>query len=165
MRRAARLMAATLLTLTGCDTLALDPPPRTTSTSTTAWPEMLRAVNAARARGAVCSGTQMPPAAPVAWDDRLRAAASRHVTDMARTGRFDHIGSDGSDVGDRSRAAGYAYRMLGENIAAGQPSVERVVAEWMRSGGHCRQIMDPAFVQMGAAERGGYWVQVFGRPQ
>jgi uncharacterized protein YkwD len=156
-----RLALASVFLLIGCDTYGLDAPP-TADADATAWPEMLEAVNAARAEGAVCGATRMPPVGPVVWNDRLHEAAAQHVTDMERRAFFSHEGSDGSRVGDRARRAGYAWRMIGENIARYQDSVDEVMADWMESEGHCRQVMDPRFVEMGAAERATYWAQVFG---
>ena len=56
---------------------------------------------------------------------------------------------------------------MGENIAAGQPTPESVVAGWLRSEGHCRNIMNPGFRELGlgfaqGGTYGTYWVQDFG---
>jgi uncharacterized protein YkwD len=63
--------------------------------------------------------------------------------------------------------------MLGENIAAGQTTVDSVMADWMASPGHCANIMRPEFVEMGVACVNGtpantyrtYWTMDFGRPR
>ena len=63
---------------------------------------------------------------------------------------------------------GYRPRLTGENIAFGPESVEEVVAGWLASPGHCANIMDPRFREMGVAvalgrKRGHfYWVQDLG---
>jgi uncharacterized protein YkwD len=62
---------------------------------------------------------------------------------------------------------------VGENIASGQRTVEDAVASWLDSPGHCANIMNPAFTDMGAAyaidprnrNRTAYWTQVFGTPR
>jgi uncharacterized protein YkwD len=71
----------------------------------------------------------------------------------------------------RASQAGYRWKLVGENIAAGQPTPEQVVEEWLESPGHCANIMDPAYAEMGVAsayegrsEKGVYWSQVFGTP-
>ncbi len=159
-----RVLLVAGLVLAGCDTYGLDVPPEPEA-GVQAWDEMLDAVNAARVEGAVCGGERMAPAVPVIWDSRLEAAAEIHSADMARNDYFDHRGSDGLDTGERVRRAGYDWRAVGENIARYQQSVDDVVDDWLSSPGHCRQIMDPGFVELGAAEVGGYWTQVFGVPR
>ena len=44
---------------------------------------------------------------------------------------------------------GYAWSGLGENIAAGYPGIEAVLAGWMGSDGHCANIMNATFNQVG----------------
>ena len=146
----------------GCDSLGTDPPPD--AASQTPWTEMLDAVNAVRARPQTCGGERMPAVGPVAWNDRLEAAALRHTLDMEAHSHFDHTGTDGSRPGDRATDAGYRWRLVGENIARYQTDVDQVVGDWVASASHCRQLMDPRVVEMGAAERAWYWTQVFGTP-
>lgn len=131
---------------------------------------VLREVNAARARGMSCGTRRMPPTAPLAWSDALASAAARHSADMARRDYFDHASPEGQRVGARVTAAGYGWRSIGENIAGGDRSVEVVVRGWMDSPGHCANIMNPEFRDIGAAcvERPGttwgtYWTMVLGR--
>jgi uncharacterized protein YkwD len=67
--------------------------------------------------------------------------------------------------------AGYRWSGIGENIASGQESVDQVMAGWLASPGHCANIMDRWFTEMGGAfaVAGGpgraYWTQVFGTPK
>lgn len=129
------------------------------------WSAMLGAVNALRAEGRSCGGDYFAPAPPLAWNGRLEAAADVHTGDMAAHDHFNHVGTDGSTVGDRVSREGYAWRRVGENIARYQDSVEDVVSDWAESPGHCANLMDPSFAEFGAAERELYWTQVFGRPR
>lgn len=152
-----------LALLAGCDTLGVDPPPDPAAVQTP-WTEMLDAVNAVRAAPQTCGAERWPATGPLVWNERLEAAALRHTTDMWQHGHFDHTGTDGSRPGDRATAAGYRWRRVGENIARYQTSVEQVVADWLESPSHCRQLMDPRVIEMGAAERSRYWTQVFGTP-
>ena len=61
-------------------------------------------------------------------------------------------------------------RLVGENIAFGPESAEEAVAGWMASPGHCANIMDPRFREMGVAVAQGrkrghfYWVQNLAEP-
>ncbi len=155
---------AALLFLTasvgGCDTVGTNA--STVSASADPWVEMLDAVNAARASGQRCGSETFPPAGPLVWNDRLDRAAERHTADMARRGDMTHTGSDGSQASDRVTQAGYPWRLVGENIAHNQQTVSEVVEDWVQSPGHCRNLMDARYAEMGAAEQDLYWTQVFG---
>lgn len=94
----------------------------------------------------------------------LSQAAQRHANDMAAMGRMTHTGSDGSNVGGRVTAAGFFWRSVGENIAAGQRTAEQVTSAWMNSAGHRANILNRGFqyIGVGATERNGviYWCMV-----
>ncbi|HEX9950587.1 MAG TPA: CAP domain-containing protein [Rubricoccaceae bacterium] len=154
-----RAAAMACLCLIGCDTIGTDS--TYVDASATPWAEMLSAVNRARAAGQNCGGTYSPSARALVWNERLEVAAANHTVDMASHQYFDHVGTDGSRVGDRTTHAGYAWRAVGENIARGQRNVNEVVADWISSPSHCRNLMDPRFIEMGASEQGQYWTQVF----
>lgn len=105
---------------------------------------------------------------PLTADRRLAAAAQAHNDDMVRRGFFAHESPDGATVADRVRAAGYAYGVVAENIAAGQRTADEVVQGWMDSPGHRANILnrDVREIGVGYTEGGGYgtsWTQVFGR--
>jgi uncharacterized protein YkwD len=112
--------------------------------------EFLEAVNAARAADRLCGSTPYGPAPSVTWDDDLALAAYLHSSDMATNDFFSHTGSDGSSAGDRISSEGYSWATYGENIAVGYPSVASVMQAWLASEGHCRNIMNPAFREIGA---------------
>lgn len=134
---------------------------------------ILQGVNAARAAGATCGDRRYAPAAPLAWNNALGAAALGHSRDMAALRYLSHKSGDGRAVSDRATGAGYRWRSVGENIAQGQDSAADVVAGWLSSPGHCANIMNPVFTEMGAAyaihgqgrSARAYWVQVFGTPR
>jgi uncharacterized protein YkwD len=44
---------------------------------------------------------------------------------------------------------GYNFRTFGENIAAGQQNADQVVNAWFNSEGHRRNMLNPAFEEMG----------------
>lgn len=134
---------------------------------------LLDAVNQARAEGRTCGDKYFPPAAPLSWNAQLGSAALGHSSDMASQRYFAHIGKDGSDVGDRSRRAGYQWTRVGENLAFGVYTPQEAVAGWLKSPGHCANIMNRDFTEFGAAyavtpQRSAgavYWAQVFGKPR
>lgn len=141
------------------------------------WPQagqtILQAVNVARASPRTCGERHFAAAPALAWNPALGDAALAHSRDMARQKYFDHQGKDGKAVGDRAHQAGYRWRRIGENIASGVRSPEEAVAGWIASPGHCANIMNRDFTEMGAAyairhdRRIGriYWTQVFGTPR
>jgi uncharacterized protein YkwD len=138
------------------------------------WPEtgltILDAANAARAAGHTCGDRFFPPAPPLAWNQALGLAALVHSQDMAANRYFSHQGTDNTVAGDRARQAGYQWRRIGENIAAGLATPEEAVAGWLTSPPHCANLMDAGFTEMGAAyainpkskTQRTYWTQVFG---
>lgn len=132
---------------------------------------LLAQVNAARGRSRVCGSQRFAAARPLAWNGALGKAAEGHSRSMARRDYFSHRGPGGDSPFDRARAAGYKGRMVGENIAAGQGSPRAALDSWLASPGHCANLMNPRFTQMGAAyasevrsENGIYWTLMFGAP-
>ena len=138
----------------------------------TAGPIILAAVNAARAAPRTCGTNQFGAAPPLAWNAMLALAAQTHSSDMAEQRYFSHVAKDGRAVAQRATQAGYRWRLVGENIAVGQDTAEQAVAGWLDSPGHCANIMNPRFTEMGAAfdiaggARPGraYWTQVLATP-
>ena len=134
--------------------------------------KVLKLVNAARAKERNCGNKRYKAARPLQWNAKLGAAALSHSRDMAKHDYFGHIGREGSTVGTRSKNEGYAWRSIGENVAAGQGSPQQVVTGWLSSPSHCANIMNSTFTEMGAAyatnpksDMAIYWTQVFGTPR
>lgn len=112
----------------------------------------------------------MPAVGSLKWNTQLETAATVHSSNMANYNFFSHQGLDGKRSVNRAQDAGYPSTYVGENIAAGQPTLERVMREWMASEGHCKNLMNGSYREMGAAmveNRDAtyryYWTQVFGR--
>jgi uncharacterized protein YkwD len=133
--------------------------------------KMLRLVNRARSSQRRCGAKVYPPVASIRWNAALARAAQRHAVDMARYNRLSHTGSSGSTPAARVNKAGYRWRAVGENIAAGQPTCEAVVDNWLASAGHCANLMETRFTEMGAAceqvsstKYGTYWTLVLATP-
>jgi uncharacterized protein YkwD len=132
----------------------------------------LQLVNEVRARGTRCGDRSFGPAPPVKLSETLAGVALGHASDMAEHGYFEHQDLAGHSPADRVRAAGYHEKLVGENIAYGPQSTEEVVQGWLDSPGHCENIMDPRFAEMGiayapgqASKRGLYWVQLLVDPK
>ena len=133
---------------------------------------VLALVNDARQKQRRCGRKRMSATHAVALSATLTRAAAAHAADMAAHGFMGHRGTDGSEAGVRATRAGYRWRSVGENVAAGQPDAETVVKAWLDSPGHCENIMSPNFSEMGVAFVAApqsdlriLWAQVFAAPQ
>lgn len=139
-----------------------------------AWAQLeadaLAEVNAARARGADCHSEGVFGPAPALRLNSILVGTARAMSqDMGERNFFDHTNPDGLDPFQRMEAAGYNGNAMGENIAAGYSTGAEVVAGWLSSDGHCRNMMDPDFgvIGIGYARVPGsdyveYWTQNFG---
>jgi len=132
----------------------------------------LQLVNDVRARGTTCGTRYFGPAPPLTLSATLGGVALGHATDMAEHNYFEHVDLSGQSPADRVRAVGYRETLVGENIAYGPESVEEVVKGWLGSPGHCENIMDPRFAEMGIGyaagegeRRGLYWDQLLAAPR
>jgi uncharacterized protein YkwD len=133
--------------------------------------KLLERINAARGQARQCGGQPFAASAPLAWNVTLGGTAESHSRAMANGNYFDHRDRDGRTPGDRAELAGYAGQQVGENIAAGLDAADKVVAGWLASPGHCANLMNPAFSELGAAyavdpksDAGIYWTALFGAP-
>jgi uncharacterized protein YkwD len=104
----------------------------------------------------------------LALDPRLMAAAQAHSQDMASRNFFDHIGSDGSNPGDRITRQGYQWLFFAENLACEYVAPEDVVQGWLESSGHRANMLapEPEHIGVGVADEPGtdctpYWTAVF----
>ena len=136
-------------------------------TSTALEDEILAIVNQHRAAGASCGGQAQPPVGPLTMAPALRCAARVHTKDMFDRNYFDHTNPDGQLPWDRMVLAGYAWSSAGENIAGGNATAAATMGQWMNSAGHCTNIMNGDFVDIGVGhvEAGALWTQVFGAPR
>ncbi|MFT3705861.1 MAG: CAP domain-containing protein [Agriterribacter sp.] len=126
---------------------------------------LLDMVNQVRAAGCNCGSTFMPPVSALTWNDELGKAAFAHSEDMLNNNYFSHTGSDNTNAGQRVTAEGYIWSICGENIAWGQTDEQLVMNSWLKSEGHCKNIMNKSFKEMGAGRSDNYWTQVFAAKQ
>ena len=64
---------------------------------------------------------------PVTLDSQLDEAAQEHTDDIAHSDKtVNHIGSDGSTLGERLTDVGYEYQTAVENVGAGQYTANQV---------------------------------------
>ncbi len=152
--------------LIGCEKDDTSPSPAAPSSQETPeYPSkklLVSLVNDYRTTGCNCGTEYFGPVNPVVWNDTLELAAKAHSIDMNENNFFEHTGSDGSSAGDRLDRVKYPWRTWGENIARGYDSEKDVVEAWINSVGHCKNIMNGNFEEMGVAISDSYWTQVFG---
>ena len=139
--------------------------------------QILAAVNVARSQARTCGTTAYAATTPLTWNPLLAKAAKGHSQDLADTNftadpnnpDLMHTGSNGSTPQQRIEAAGYTnWTTSGENFAAGY-DVSQVVDAWLDSPGHCMNIMNPRFRELGvgyvysdSARYHTYYTQDFG---
>jgi len=145
---------------------------------------ILEVINKARAIERDCYDGEglVGPSDPLVWNEELFNAAYEHSQDLAYSDTFSHIGSGtkydktGNNLKKRShfdeRIASNQYlnySSVGENIAAGQNSLDELMSAWLKSPAHCANIMSPVFAEVGVAvvvkeetKYGIYWTQNFG---
>ncbi len=142
------------------------------------WPEayadleaqILAETNKRRAAGADCrTKGKFGPAGPLTMHPLLTLAARKHSKDMATKNYFAHDNLAGQSPFDRMKAEGYKGTTMGENIAAGNSTVAKTMDQWMNSDGHCANIMNPKYTQLGVgyfytstSKYKHYWTQNFG---
>ena len=124
--------------------------------------QIMKDVNTARASARSCGAVHFAAAGPLTWNTQLATAAQRHSSDMAQNGYREataqepeapHTGSDGSTPQQRITAAGYVWQNSGENVAAGYTvgGMNDVVLAWLASPGHCSNLMNPKFKEIGVS--------------
>lgn len=133
--------------------------------------KLLDMINSARSQPRQCGAQAFGATTPLTWNAILASTAEAHSRDMANHNYFDHKNPAGQTPGDRAELAGYAGQHTGENIAAAQDTPRKVVDGWLASAGHCANLMNPTFSELGAAyandpksDAGIYWTALFGAP-
>ena len=132
--------------------------------------QVLDLTNRARAQARTCGRERFGAAPPLKWNADLAQAARRYAGQMARQNFFAHQGPSGATPWDRIRAAGYGdFRLAGENLAGGTRTPQETVQGWLNSPGHCANLMEPGFRELGVGYAQNpdstyrlYWVQEFG---
>jgi len=109
---------------------------------------------------------------PLRVNTRLVVDARLQAAQIATTGLLDHVilGGPYPTPRIRAEAAGYAWNVLGENLALGYPDAQSAVAAWMRSPGHRANILGDSYSETGVVlapdARGRLiFVQTFGAPE
>lgn len=125
-------------------------------------------INEIRARPRHCGEFEFSKADPLKWNDSLYRAALQHAHDLRAQAYFEHDSKDGRSPGDRMAQQGYVWQSYGENMAAGQDSLDELFLSWLQSVPHCKTLMQPDFKEFGlvCSEKAGrlYWVLDMAEP-
>jgi uncharacterized protein YkwD len=98
------------------------------------------------------------------YSKTLEIAADAMVIDLWQRSFFAHINPDGLNPGQRAVNAGFCHQYVGENLAAGQNTLDRAMTAWKNSPGHNANMLHPAYVYVGVSysvDTNGryYWAQ------
>ena len=80
---------------------------------------------------------------------------------------MSHTGRGSSTLSDRLKDQGITISYCGENCAHGHITVHAVVEGWMKSEGHRKNMLNPAYTHIGWGKAGDgwgtYWAQDFAK--
>ena len=119
--------------------------------------EVIRLVNIERAKEGV---------APLERRNDLEKVSAIRAVEISEY--WSHTRPNGESILSLIKEYGIKYKVIGENIASGQETPKDVVAAWMNSPGHRKNIMNPDFTGIGVGyyfdptlEYEHFWVQNF----
>ncbi|HLD00044.1 MAG TPA: CAP domain-containing protein [Patescibacteria group bacterium] len=92
---------------------------------------------------------------PLSRNGDLETAASLKAGDMLTKDYFAHYAPDGTSPWDFFRQVHYQYTYAGENLGMGFSDAESLVKAWMASPKHKKNIMNPAYREIGIAVKTG----------
>jgi uncharacterized protein YkwD len=113
----------------------------------------------------------------LSYDEELAEIAAYHSTDMAKENYFAHEDEDGCSSSCRLNEAGYAWRLVGENLFllrsthhyTVDDAAAIIVAGWMGSAGHRKNVLEGRFTVQGVGvvidSNSVYATEVFARPR
>jgi uncharacterized protein YkwD len=179
------ILALTLLTFSSCNIFQLTTGKANLLTGVSQT-NLLMAINDFRASNTTCTKagvtTTYTPGTLSAytWSIKLETAALSHANFLEQRNKNiavgdPHNGAGDASVGVRLQAAGFMGNTYGENIGAGQPTIDTLIEAFrVSTNGHCNNLMDSDFTQVGAAfifdddvagvkKYDNYWVLDFGK--
>ena len=103
--------------------------------------------------------------------EQLGAAAEHHSRDMAEKNYFKHRLANGDSPEENIERFGYRnWTHIGENIAAGYETANKVMEAWKKSPDHDKNMRSRDFTEIGIgrayakdSKYGWYWTTTFGR--
>ncbi len=164
-----------LLLLVACGEPPTVKPSNTPTTLSAELQRLLELVNDVRAQGYDCGGDKgvFAPTKPLTSNAKLSMAAQKHSVDLEAAGTKTNMHvtpvgavnyTSGMTFTERVEAENYDWAWVGENVAYGFSTPEKVMAAWLASPGHCANIMSAKFTELGLGKAGSYWTQDFASP-
>src|SRR3989344_5978804 len=107
------------------------------------------------------------------YNETLERSAQLKLADMFNRQYFEHVSPIGDGPSDLAKTVGYAYVVVGENLALGNfENNAKLVDAWMASPGHRANILNAQYQEIGIAVGKGMYegretwlaVQSFGKP-
>lgn len=122
--------------------------------------EMVSAINAVRKQ----NGSR-----PLVYSPVLARVASSQAQAMVSHDQLSHDFGPGQDLRDRATLAGYRGP-IGENVAAGQTTLEETLRDWLNSAGHRYTLLSDMWTSVGmvvasartGSKYGVFWAADFG---
>ena len=108
--------------------------------------EIIEMTNAKRAENGL---------APLAFNEKLSAAASEKANDIYANNYWAHNSPSGKTPWDFITAVDYQYIFAGENLARDFTDADSVVRAWMDSSSHRSNLLDKNFKEIGVAVASG----------
>lgn len=116
------------------------------ATSSLAAQQVVAETNQARARAGL---------PPLQVNAKLSQVARIKASDMALQNYFSHKSSKGTKLPDILKRLRYTWRACAENIAATTSAPGNVVAMWLGSASHKKNILSAAYRQIGVGVASG----------
>ncbi len=122
--------------------------------------EMVAAINTVRRQNGASALTYSPTLARIAQNQAVAMVAHDQLS---------HDFGPGLDLRSRASAAGY-HGPIGENVAAGQTTLEDCITAWMNSAGHRFTLLSGMWTSVGMVVQSGrsgsqygvFWAADFG---
>lgn len=137
---------AVLLVIALGTSLTLSLTPEVARLSTITAPTIVRLSNAERVRAGL---------APLQENSLLQRSAELKAQHMLKHNYFEHVSPDGLSPWAWFDRVGYRYEFAGENLAIDFVEAEDVVAAWVRSPGHRRNLLSDRYKEIGIAAATG----------
>ncbi len=98
------------------------------------------------------------------WDGRIAAIAFDHSADMVSRHFFSHTNPDQKGPAERLEASNLDFSWAAENLVRHAKTAQQAFDAWLRSPGHCRNMLDNRFTRHGVGRAKDRWTHVLIRP-
>ncbi len=90
----------------------------------------------------------------------LNRSAEIKAEDMATQQYFSHTGPGNHDLQYFLKQAGYRYHIAGENLAMGFFNADEVLAAWIKSPTHYKNLIDSDYAELGTSMVSGLYTDI-----